>query len=116
MQPSEARVFLEALNDSKDDGTDPPEGIAGLPLPRIALLKKRLGAARFEMLCMKYQMMDLKGQLEEAREYIAKQEDHIRRLDGLLLDVYNARSYRLANWLRGRLSALRGLFGPKEGR
>jgi hypothetical protein len=97
MEPSEAEVFLEALNQNRDGA-----GFKEETAPYVAVLKKRIRAVRFEKIT-------LKAELEAARQQIAI-------LDRLLKDVQAARSYRMVHWLHGRLSGLAGLFRSRRGR
>jgi hypothetical protein len=108
MEPSEVEVFLEALNRSE------PDGAAMEQMSRVALLKRRLGAVRGEVLCLKLELETARGKIAWQEDWIARQEARIGVLDQLLKDVYASRSYRLANWCQGKLQALRGLFAGKR--
>jgi hypothetical protein len=107
MQPREAEVFLNALNRTGQDGEDQAAGVGKGQGARVALLQQRLRAARGEAIA-------LQVELERARKQIAEQQTRIGMLDGLLKNVYAARSYRMANWLHGSLSALAGFIAGRR--
>jgi hypothetical protein len=104
MARSEAEVFLDALNWGGRGGEGPPGDTASY----MALLRERLAAARTDALASRVE-------LERARRRIAQQQGQVGILEGLLNQAYASRGWQLANWLQGRLSALRGLFagGPR---
>ncbi len=117
MATREAEVVLEALNRVGEEGAT-----------AVGLLKQRLGAVRVDMIGLKAQVEAAKAEVEKANARVeqvmgvlerkqremAHQEERIATLDRLLKEVYASRSYRVMNWLHGKLSAVRTLLSLRR--
>jgi hypothetical protein len=126
MAATEADGFVQAWNHPGRDGESPAEE----EMSRVGLLKQRLGAVRVELIhwkarvekgkadlaAMQAELEEMKAELGRKQENLdevcvakAGVEKRVDTLDHLLKEVYASRTYRLVNWLHGRVSALRAL-------
>ncbi len=89
---SEAAVFVEALNASREP--DPAEPRAGAGPLTVLFLKKRVHALRFELADLRGENAVLRAELKEARERNDRLDEHIR-------SIYASTGWRMLAPLRG---------------
>jgi hypothetical protein len=89
---SEAAVFVDALNASRNAEPAGPRAGAG-PLT-VLFLKKRVQALRFELADLRGENAVLRAELKAARERGDRLDEHIR-------NIYASRGWRVVACLRG---------------